>query len=469
MPQQLFRPPASPAASSGRWQPVLARGLALYYKLHLRHPKILTDAAIVGALTVLVKLAGAAKVVFSAHLLGAGDQYDAFIIAFVIPSFLGEVLAGSLLAAFIPTLIEVRQKEGEPAAHELYSVILISATIAFSLVAAIAALCSSPIVHLLGSAFSPEKATLTRRLFIYMTPVIPLSGISMTWRAVLNSKEKFAMAATVPILTPLVSIVLIVAAGPALGPFSLAFGATIGTLLEVVLLAAALRFSGIRMRPVRARWTQHARQVLMQYAPMAAGSIVLAGSSLIDQLMAGRLVNGSVSALNYGTRVTGVIVAAGPTALSTAILPRFAKMTALADWHGIRGVVKHYAILSLILSIPATAFCIYFSEPIVKILFQRGAFSAEDTRLVARIQSFSLLVVPVSMLLAMLVRLTSALKANNLLLRMAIVSVIANFALDYALMQRMGVAGIALAAPLVTILSLGFLSYLLWRRVHDYS
>ena len=69
------------------------------------------------------------------------------------------------------------------------------------------------------------------------------------------------------------------------------------------------------------------------------------------------------------------------------------------------------------------------------------------------------------MLLALVVRLVSALKSNHLLLRMALLSVVANFALDYALMQRMGVAGIALATPLVTILSLIFLSYLLSRRV----
>jgi putative peptidoglycan lipid II flippase len=433
--------------------------------LPLRHSKILTDAVIVGALTVLVKLAGAAKIVFSAHLLGAGDQFDAFLIAFVIPSFLGDVLAGSLLAAFIPTLIEVREKQGDDAAHELYSSIVISTTVLLSAVAVLAALCSVPIVHLLGSAFDSEKARLTRMLFLSMTAVIPLSGISMTWRAVLNSKEKFAAAAAVPILTPLVSIALILLSGRVLGPYSLAFGATFGTFLEVLLLAIALRLSGIRLAPVLPRWTQSARQVLTQYAPLAVGGIMLSGSNLIDQMMSATLVKGSVSALNFGTRVTGVIIAIGPAALSTAILPRFSKMAALADWRGLRNAVKHYALLSLLLSIPATACCIYLSEPIVKIVFQRGAFSSADTHLVAQVQAFSLLLVPLSMLLALVVRLVSSLKANDLLLPMALLSVAANFVLDYALMRRMGVAGIALATPMVTLLSLLFLSYLLSRRV----
>lgn len=433
--------------------------------MQTRHSKILTNAVIVGALTVLVKLAGAAKVVVSAHLFGAGDQFDAFLIAFLIPSFLGEILAGSLIASVIPTLIEVREREGEGAAHELYSTTLIAATGLLTIVAIVAALASGGIVHLLGSGFSTDKARLTRSLFLWMTPIIPIAGISMTWRAVLNSKEKFAGAASVPLMTPLISIALLIAAGRSWGVFCLAFGATLGTTAEVVFLAVALHLHGIRLSPVRPRWSQPARQVLTQYTPMALGSVMLSGSNLIDQTMAAMLAAGSVSALNFGTRVTGVIVAIGPTALSTAILPRFSKMTAVADWTGLRAVVKRYALMSLALSIPSVAFCMYFSEPIVKLIFQRGAFRMSDTHLVARVQFWSLLLVPVSMLLALTVRLVSSLKLNELLLRMALVSVVANVVLDYILMQRMGVAGIALATPLVALLSVIFLSYLLSRQV----
>lgn len=418
-----------------------------------------------GAFTVLVKLAGAAKVVVSAHLFGAGDALDAFLIAFVIPSFLGDVLAGSLLASVIPTLIEVREKQGEQPAHQLYSSILVAALTMLLTVALVAALASGLIVHLLGSGFSAEKARLTQMLFLSMTPVIPLGGISMTWRAVLNSKEKFAAAAGVPIMTPLISIALLVTAGHTLGVYSLAFGTTLGTLTEVAFLAAALRMHGIRMVPIRPCWSQPLRQVLTQYTPMAIGSIMLSGSNMIDQTMAAMLAAGSVSALNFGTRVTGVLVAVGPTALSTAILPRFSRMTALEDWPGLRRAVKRYALLSLALSIPITALSMYFSEPIVKIIFQRGAFRMSDTHLVATVQFWSLLLVPISMLLALVVRLVSSLKANDLLLRMAMLSMAANVILDYLLMRRMGVAGIALATPLVALLSLIFLSYLLSRRV----
>src|SRR5258708_5725152 len=109
-------------------------------------------------------------------------------------------------------------------------------------------------------------------------------------------------------MTLVVSIGLILAAGRTLGPFSLAFGATAGTLLEVLLLAIAMRLHGIRLTPVRPRWTPSAKEVLSQYAPLAIGGIMLGGSNLIDQMMSATLDKGSVSALNFGTRVTGVII-----------------------------------------------------------------------------------------------------------------------------------------------------------------
>ncbi|HLJ49608.1 MAG TPA: lipid II flippase MurJ [Bryobacteraceae bacterium] len=432
--------------------------------MHLRDSKVLSDTVLVGALTVLVKLAGAGKVVFSAHLFGAGDQLDAYLIAFLIPSFLGEVLAGSLTASLIPTLIETRERNGQTAAHELYSTVLIAATVLLCGVAAVIALGSNVVIRLLGSGFSPEKHHLTQVFFLWMAPVLPLSAISVTWRALLNAKERFAAAAAVPILTPVITIGFLFAAGRAFGAVSLAWGTLAGSAAEVLTLAVALELHGIRVRPVRPVWSDAARQVFSQYLPMAAGCVLLCGSSLIDQTMAAMLAAGSVSALNFGTRVSGVIVAVGPQALSTAILPRFSKMTAMSDWLGLRETLKRYALVSVAVSVPVTALLVYLSEPIVRLIFERGAFTAADARTVVNVQTFSLLQIPVSILLALVVRAVSSLKANELLLRMAALGLTANVVLDYVLMQKLGVAGIALSAPLVTTVSLTFLTYLFYRR-----
>jgi putative peptidoglycan lipid II flippase len=100
--------------------------------------RMLADTATVGSWTAAVKVAGALKVILAARLFGAGDAMDAFLIAFLLPAFFMDMLAGPLDSALIPALIELRQKQGKAAAEALYSNVLAAAGAGF-VIAALAA------------------------------------------------------------------------------------------------------------------------------------------------------------------------------------------------------------------------------------------------------------------------------------------------------------------------------------------
>ena len=112
-----------------------------------------------------------------------------------------------------------------------------------------------------------------------------------------------------------------------------------------------------------------------------------------------------------------------------------------------------------------TATLIYFSEPLVRVFFERGAFTAVDTKAVALVQAFSLLQIPFSVLLALLVRVVSSLKQNWLLLNLAFISLIANIAFDLLLMHSYGVAGIALSTTAVHAIGVAYVGALILRNV----
>src|SRR5882762_439872 len=99
--------------------------------------RMLADTATVGGWTTAVKLAGAIKVILAARLFGAGDAMDAFLIAFLLPAFFMDMLAGPLDSALIPTLIGLRQNQARAAVEALYVNVLAAAGVAF-LVAAVA-------------------------------------------------------------------------------------------------------------------------------------------------------------------------------------------------------------------------------------------------------------------------------------------------------------------------------------------
>lgn len=431
--------------------------------------RIFRDTLLVGGITSVVKIAGTAKVMVSARFFGAGDALDAYLIAFLIPSFVSDVMSGSLGPSLIPLLIETRERSGFAAAERLYSTVLISGVALLSAVALVLAIVSTPVIHLLGSAFDPAKLQLTRSLFFIMIPILPLTALSCTSRAVLNAQERFAMAAVTPLLTPAAIIVFLYLFASKWGPYAIAYGTLTGCVLEAACLlpsVLAIGYLPFRRHPERTATTD---RVARQYASVAFGNLIMGGSSVVDQAMASMLGGGSVSVLNFGTRLVTVVLAVGPAALSTSILPRFSRMTATGDSAGLRHTLKTYILLCAAITIPMTALLIYFSHPLTHLFFQRGAFTSADTNVVARIQVFALLQIPSAVLLGLLIRLVSSLKANELLVGVAAISLVLNVALNFLLMRPLGVAGIALSTSIVHLVALVLISYLVHREVRSFA
>ena len=427
--------------------------------------RIFADTLTVGTFLTLVKLAGAVKVIAMARFFGTADALDAFLIALVVPSFVAEVAAGSLSPALIPTFIEVRDREGRAVAERLYSSVLLGSSASLAVLAGAMAIWAGSLLPLLGSGFHPDKLALTRKLFLLLLPWLPLSGLLCTWRAVLNAHERFALPAGAPVITPALTIGLLFTLSLSSSVQALWIGAIAGVALEAGLLAWGVHAIGLPVLPRWSGWSPELRQVLKQYAPVVAGGLIFSGAMVVDQAMAAMLGPGSVSALTYGTKLATVILTIAATALSTAVLPHFSQMTAARDWRGIRHTLRTYSWLVVAIGTPVTASLMYFSAPLVKLFFQGGAFTAAATAVVAHVQSYSLVRLPLAILLAIALKLASSMKANRLLFQVAALGFIVNVAADYALMQQFGVAGIALASALVNLVSLVYLSYLLFRRM----
>jgi putative peptidoglycan lipid II flippase len=187
------------------------------------------------------------------------------------------------------------------------------------------------------------------------------------------------------------------------------------------------------------------RQVAAQYAPLVAITLVMTGSALVDQSMAARLGSGSVAALSYGTRLLAVLVVIGPTAMGTAVLPHISATAVQAEPAALRRTLRSYGLFVFAVILPVTAAFIYFSEPIIRVLFQKGAFDVAATHLVSTVQRAALLQLPIAVLLALEIRLSSARKANHVLYRVAALSLLLTIALDVLFMRWWGVVGIALA------------------------
>ncbi|BAZ25065.1 virulence factor MVIN family protein [Kalymmatonema gypsitolerans NIES-4073] len=409
----------------------------------------------VGVLTAFVKVGAIGKELVIAWRFGTGDDLDAFLIALLIPSFIVNVVAASFNAALIPTYIKVREMEGKTAAEKLFSGATVW-SLGLLVITTILMLSTAPVyLPRIASGFNSQKLDLAFRLLCVSSPIVLLNGIITIWSAVLNAGERFALAALCPIITPVVSVILLVGF-KSWGIFALAAGLVFGALLEMLILAVGLHQQGISLLPRWHGFDAHLRQVVNQYAPMVAGSLLICSAGPIDQIMAAMLSPGSVASLNYGNRLIASPISLITTALSTAVIPYFSKMVTCQDWMAVRRTLKHYLRLIFLTTVPLTGLLFVFSEPIVQVLFQRGSFTGEDTHLVAQIQGFYALQMPFYVANILVVRLITSMQKNQILMWVSALNLLINITLNYLFMHFFQIRGIALSTSCVYVFSFLF-------------
>lgn len=429
--------------------------------------KIFRAALVIGLLSILARIAGTSKELVVAHALGRSDALDAFLIAFLLPSFAVSLLMGALGSALLPVLVDTQQKQGADKALDLLSNVLCVGAALLVIVAIVLGAGAPLYLPLVAHNFSPAKLLLTRKLLYLLLPWIVFSGMGTILGYTMNAGEKFAIPALVPLITPLVTMTFLLIAHDHYAVW-LAGGTVMGGLLEWLVLLRVLWSHGIRLRFRWAGFTRPVKTVMAQYLPMLAGAFLMGGTTVVDQAIAAMLPAGSVAALNYATKISGAVLLVGATALSTAAFPYLSKMIAENDWHGCRHTLKRYVLLITAVTVPSTLLLIVFSNSIIRILFERGAFSSADTRVVGMVQACAFLQLPFHFLCILLARFISAVKRNDLLMYASAINLTVNVIMDLVLMRIFGIAGIALSTSVVMLVSLTFLSissvYLLRRH-----
>ena len=417
--------------------------------------RIFSAMLIVVIMTGAAKLASAVKELVVAGYFGTGEMIDAFLIAFLLPMFAINVLAGSFSAAMMPTYIRTRDGAGAAAARQLFSSVMLLAVLFLIVTALLLAALAPALLPLLGSGFSEQTMALTQSLFYGLLPVLVLTGIGHLYATAMNAGERFALVALAPAITPMCAVLALLLLVDKWGIHALVAGTLLGAALELIVLARVAMRRDIPLLPRWGGMNDELRLVMGQYTPMVAGAFLMSSTVLVDQAMAAMLESGSVATLNYANKVVALFLGFGATALGTAVLPHFSRLIANGEWSALRHTFKTYVRLIIFTTLPITALLLFFSEPIIELLFERGAFTAQDTRQVAQVQTYYLLQLPFYMLGILGVRLISALAKNKILMKIAFVNLIVNIIGNYVLMQYLGVAGIALSTSLVYLLSTG--------------
>ena len=432
---------------------------------HTVRNKIMSAAAIVGIFTILAQIGGFAKELTVAAWFGTGDALDAFLIALLVPTFIVNVLAGSLSASFLPTFIRVYKNRGLAGAQKVLTGV-ITGFLFFGLILSVILIVFTPLyLPALCSGFSPEKLKLAQMILYALVPIILLKGLSTICAGVLNALDNFALAAILPILGPLSAIFFILTVGASLGIYALVIGTILGFGLEAFFIGGAIIKRKFSLRPRLIRFDPDLRIVIGQFLPMIAGSIIMGSTEIVDKGMAAALAPGSVAALNYGNKIIAAVMTLATTAIGTAVLPYFARMVAEKDWKNIRSTIKFYLSIIFVIGIPAAILIYAFSDSIVNIIFQRGSFTTDDTAIVSPVQAYFACQIPFYVGGIVVVRLISSLRANHILMWGAAINLVVNIGFNILFIHYLGLKGIALSTSFVYLISFLFLVYFANRQI----
>ena len=427
-------------------------------------------AGVVGIFTFLSRILGLIRDMFIANFFGSGMSADAFFVAFRIPNLLRRLFAeGSLTVSFIPVFTEYLQNKSREEAFLLARVVLTFLVCIVTAITILGIILSPLIVKVIAPGFGGmgEKYALTVLLTRIMFPYIFLVSLLALFMGILNSLKHFSAPAIAPIFLNLSMIAVLIFIVPYMKTptIGVAIGVIVGGVIQMALQIPFLMNKGLSFAP---KWNiRHPalKKIGMLMFPTIFGSAIYQINQLIGTLLASLLREGSVSYLYYADRLVQFPLGVFAIAISTAVLPSLSREAAEGDIYRLKQTLSHALRLTMFITIPAMAGLIVLRQPIITLLFQRGAFTSFTTIMTAQALLYYSIGLWAFAGLRVFVSAFYSLQDTKTPVKVAVVAMIANIAFSLALMGPLKHGGLALALSLASTLQLFMLIFLLQKRL----
>jgi putative peptidoglycan lipid II flippase len=345
-------------------------------------------AGVTGAATLASRVLGLVRDQVLAAFFGAGNDMDAFVVAFRIPNLVRDLFAeGAMSAAFVPTFTRELTLRGKRDAWQLGNNVLNALLIATGVLVIAGMVFARPLIGAYAADFArvPGKLELTVQLTRVVLPFLTLVAVAAAAMGMLNSLHHYFVPALSPAMFNVATIVFVVVLVPLMPAAGLppimavAIAALAGGVGQIAIQWPALRREGFRYQRVFDPRDAGLRRVLMLMGPGTIGLAATQVNLFVNTLLATSQGTGAASWLTYAFRLMYLPIGLFGVSIGTALLPAVSRHATAGDTQGIRHTVSRGLAMMLVLNVPATAGLMVLATPIVQLLFERGRFLPADT------------------------------------------------------------------------------------------
>ncbi|MGB7589156.1 MAG: murein biosynthesis integral membrane protein MurJ [Solirubrobacterales bacterium] len=350
--------------------------------------RIARSTAFFSIATAASRIAGLVREIVAAGYYGVSGPMSAFTIAFQVPNLVRSLFADAALQpAFIPVFTEQLEKRNYREAFRLASTLLLLVTLVLGAITALFVLAAPLIMPLFAPGYEGALLDLTVTLSQVLFPILIMLGVSGIVVGILNSYDRFGAFAIAPLFWNLTIIVVLVLVAPAFHGqnriYAYAIGILAGTLVQL-----AIPVFDLRNTPFRFEWSfawrnRDVRRVLLLMLPVTISLGLINFNLLINSLFGSLVSEKAPAAIDKAFRIYQLPQGIFSVAIATVLFPTLARFAARGEHENLRATMANGMRQILFVLVPAAAVVLVLSEPMIRLVYQRGEFAPDQTALVA--------------------------------------------------------------------------------------
>lgn len=404
-----------------------------------------------------------------AGFFGKTSATDAYQTAFILPDLLYWLLVGGVLSsAFIPVFSEYINKGKEEEGWRVVSSVVNIIFIGLSSLVILGILFTPQFIHLQVPGFTKENQALAvhlTRIILVQPLILALSGLTM---GVLNSYKIFWPSALGTVLYNACVILFGVILARPNNPQTIsgfAIGVVVGAFVNFLVQIPALRRVGLRYYPVIDWHHPGVKRIGMLAVPIILSYALNQIQVVVNSNLGSHLVAGSITSIWYSYRLFQLPVGIFALAIAVAVFPTLNEQATLNRWKDFIHTSSNAVRVVIFITLPISVGMIVLRYPLIRVLFQHGAFKATDTLATAIPLLYFAVGISAQSVIQILPRMFYALQDTWTPVTLGILSMLANIIFMFLLVKPLQTGGLAFATSLAAVFNMIALLYVLRKRL----